>query len=124
MLYVLTIPSHYEMMEGRVEKLNHSQVKVLPKTEDVAEAAAIIKYGDVLFSVDTGIIHVASTYNLPIVGIYPNAPLTYKRFEPKSDKYYVSFGSNPDGTSIDGYDGKEVIKNVRKILKEIEKALS
>lgn len=116
-VHILTIPSHYEAMRGKIEKLNNVQVKVLPKTKDVAEAAAIVKYGDALFSVDTGIVHAASAYNLPIVGIYPNAPLTYRRFKPKSDEYYVSFGTNSDGTSIDGYKKDEVIQNLKKVLK-------
>jgi len=82
----------------------------------VAEASTIVKYGDVLLSVDTGIAHIASAYNTLIVGIYPNAPKTFELFKPKSNKCYVGFGSSPDGTSIEGYDKSEVLKNIKKIL--------
>jgi len=115
-IHILTVPSDYGKMLAEVNKLNNPQIKLLPKTKDVAEAAAIVKYGDVLLSVDTGIVHIASAYNIPIVGIYPKAPKTFELFKPKSDEYYVSFGDNPDGTSIDGYDKSKVLKNIKKLL--------
>jgi len=118
LIHILTIPSDYDKMSAEVNELNNPQIKLLPKTKDVAEAAAIVKYGDALLSVDTGIVHIASAYNLPIVAIYPNATLTFLRFEPKSEEYFVSFGTNSDGTSIDGYDKSEVVSNIKKILEK------
>lgn len=120
MIHILTIPSHYTKMSEKVNNLNNAQIRMLPKTKNVAEAAAIVKYSDILFSVDTGIVHIASTYNIPIVGIYPKVPKTFERFKPKSDKYLVSFGTNEDGTSIDGYSKQEVLDNIGVMVSGLE----
>lgn len=91
-VHILTIPSIFEKIKSKLENMNLKNVQLLPKTKDILEAAAIIKYCDFLFSVDTGVIHIASTYNIPILGLYTEDKDTLTIFAPKSDLYKVITG--------------------------------
>ena len=116
-VYLMSIPKEYEILKKLVEDLNIKNIRVLPKTEGVGEAAGILKYSDMLVSVDTGVIHIASTYNIPIVGIYPMSENSAKLFEPKSERYEIIRGTK-SGYTIEGASMDEVVKSVDKILKE------
>ncbi|MGL4391948.1 MAG: glycosyltransferase family 9 protein [Fusobacteriaceae bacterium] len=88
-IHVLSMPNIYDDLKIKFEKLNLERVELLPKTEKISEAAAILKYADMLFSVDTGVIHIASAFNIPIVEICENDANTLIMFAPKSDVSFV-----------------------------------
>lgn len=115
-LYILTIPSDYSAMERRISELKDERVILLPKTGNILEAAAIVKYGDMLVSVDTGIIHIASAYNLPIVAIYPKSEKSIELFGPRTDIYKIIMGKK-DGYTIEGFDRDEVLDSINEIMK-------
>lgn len=118
-LHVLTIPSRYENIKRIIDKLNKEKIKILPKTENILEAAAILKYSDMLFSVDTGIVHVASVYNVPIVAIYTEDESTLTIFAPKSKEYSVVVGKKED--FLRGFDKAAVKNEILKMTKKVEK---
>lgn len=118
-LHLLTIPSIYEKISLKVEEMGLKDVKLLPKTKNILEAAAILKYADMLFSVDTGVIHIASTYNIPIVAIYTEDKDTLNVFAPKSDINSVIIGKKEENLKIPNRE--LVIKNIREVLKKMEK---
>lgn len=111
-LYILTIPSIYEKFLTKLEKFQLRNVKLLPKTESILEAAAIIKYSDMLFSVDTGVVHIASVYNIPIVAIYTEDKDTLVIFAPKSEKSTVVIGKKEEYLQI--RDKREVLDEIKK----------
>ena len=117
-LHILTIPKIYEQIKSKIDTLNLENVKLLPKTKNILEASAIIKYADMLFSVDTGVIHVASVYNIPIVAIYTEDKDTLIIFAPKSDINSVIIGKKEKNLKI--LDKKIVIKNIKETLKKME----
>lgn len=116
-VYMISVPSEYEILKELVDSLNRKNIKLLPKTNGIGEAAGILKYSDMLVSVDTGIIHIASTYNIPIVGIYPLTENSAKLFEPKSERYEIVRGTK-SGYTIEGVSLDKVVENVNKILEE------
>lgn len=116
-VHLLSIPSEYEILKNFIKKIKIKNIKLLPKTKEVAEAAGILKYSDMLVSVDTGVIHIASVYNIPIVGIYPLSNESPNLFSPKSKRYELIRGCKKIN-SIEGASLDEVIKSVNKILKE------
>ena len=85
--------------------------------KDVLEAAAIIKYADMLFSVDTGVIHIASTYNIPIVAIYTEDRETLTIFSPKSEINTVIVGKKEEYLKI--INKEEVLKEIKKTIERI-----
>lgn len=116
-VYIISLPSEYEILKDLVEKICEKNIKLLPKTEGIGEAAGLLKYSDMLVSVDTGLIHVASVYNIPIVGIYPLTENSAKLFEPKSERYEIVRGTK-SGYTIEGVSLDKVVKSVNKILEE------
>lgn len=116
-VYLISIPSEYEILKELIEKIDEKNIKLLPKTNGISEAAGLLKYSDMLVSVDTGIIHIASAYNIPIVGIYPLTENSAKLFEPKSERYEIIRGTK-NGYTIEGVSLDKVVKSVDKILEE------
>lgn len=116
-LHILTIPRIYEQTKSKIDILKLKNVKLLPKIKDVLEAAAIIKYADMLFSVDTGVIHIASTYNIPIVAIYTEDRETLTIFSPKSEINTVIVGKKEEYLKI--INKEEVLKEIKKTIERI-----
>ncbi|MGL5803267.1 MAG: glycosyltransferase family 9 protein, partial [Cetobacterium sp.] len=116
-VHIISVPSEYEILKDLVNKLDKENIKLLPKTEGIGEAAGLLKYSDMLVSVDTGLIHIASVYNIPIVGIYPLTENSAKLFEPKSERYEIVRGTK-SGYTIEGVSLDKVAKSVNKILEE------
>ncbi len=117
-IHILTMPNERESIEKIIAHLDVERVKLLVETKSIGEAAGILKYCDMLVSVDTGVVHLASVYNKPIVGIYPLDEKNYKLFEPKSDIKKITFGQEK-GT-IKNFNIEEVIKSVDEVLIEKE----
>lgn len=116
-IYLMSIPSEFDSLNKLVEELDIENIKLLPKTGSIGEAAGILKYSDMLVSVDTGVIHIASTYNVPIVGIYPLAKESLGLFDPKSERYEIIRGTKKLN-SIEGASLDKIVKSVNKILEE------
>lgn len=87
--YVSSIPKKFDETKKIVEELKKDNVKVLPKTKNIFEIASFIKYASVVISVDTSIIHIASTYNKPIIGFYTSNKQNQKSAGPKGKNCYI-----------------------------------
>ena len=110
-LHIMTMPDRYEEFKERVKKYDGEKVKLLPKTKTILEAGALVKECDLLFSVDTGIVHVASAFNTPIVVISPNEETALKLFAPTSEVSYVVKASSRK--EINSFDKVEVLEKIR-----------
>lgn len=88
-LYVSSTPQKYHQTEEIVTNLNKDNLKVLPKTKNIFEISSYIKYSDIVVSVDTSLIHIASAYNKKILGFYLNNEELLKIVKPKCDNYFI-----------------------------------
>lgn len=118
-LHILTTPKIYEDIKLKLEELQIKNIKLLPKTNNILEATAIIKYADMLFSVDTGVVHIASVYNIPIVAIYPEDRDALIVFAPKSDITIVITGKKEENLKV--LNKELVITKIKETLKKMEK---
>ncbi|MGL6118954.1 MAG: glycosyltransferase family 9 protein, partial [Fusobacteriaceae bacterium] len=113
-IHVLSVPNIYDDLKIKLKKLNLDRVELLPKTEKISEAAAIIKYADMLFSVDTGVIHIASAYNIPIVEICENDSNTLIMFAPKSD---ISFVFNAEAKeNLVNFEKDKILEKIKELV--------
>lgn len=117
-LHILTTPNIYEQIKLKLENLDLKNIKLLPKTKNILEAAAIIKYADMLFSVDTGVIHIASVYNIPIVALYPDDKDALVVFAPKSEIVSIIKGKKESFLKI--FNKEEVLIRLKEVLKKME----
>lgn len=118
-LHIMTIPTDYERIKEIVRDIEDERVSLLPKTENILEAAAILKYGDMLVTVDTGIVHVAGAFDIPLVAIFPKDEKAFKLFEPRTSIYRAVMGTK-NGMTIEGFSKETVIEYVKEVLKDVK----
>ncbi|MGL6024421.1 MAG: glycosyltransferase family 9 protein [Cetobacterium sp.] len=119
-IHLSSIPSEYSSLETLIHKIDLKNVTMLKKTDEVLDLAALVKYSDIVVSVDTGMIHIASVYNKPIVGVYPLDQNSYKLFAPRSENYSIVRGKKL-GYTIEGFSIDEVVEKTGKYIKEKRK---
>ena len=88
-LYVSSTPKKYHQTEEIITNLNKDNIKILPKTKNIFEIASYIKYSDIVVSVDTSLIHIASAYNKKILGFYMDDNSTIEYAKPNCDNYFI-----------------------------------
>lgn len=111
-VYINADPNRYEKIESLVKSLKNDRVEVLPLEKNILEVSKRISECDLMISVDTGIVHIASTYNKPMICIY-NSKNELKRFPPKGDNVQVIL---KDGESINNISLEELnvaIENIK-----------
>ena len=84
-------------------------------SKSIFDAAALASFMHVIISPDTSFVHIASAYNIPIVGIYQNDPHKLKYWSPKSKKHIIV---KPDGIgdSIRGFSIEETVSAAIQLL--------
>lgn len=120
-VYVMTLPNKYEELLKQIESWNENRIIICPETKDILDAAALIKYSDIMVSVDTGVVHIASAFNIPVISIFPNNENSIKYFSPMSDLSYII--RCEDKHYIKDFDKNLMCENIRDILKQKEKNL-
>jgi len=79
-IILFSMPSR--SVEKEILENKHQNILKTPKTKSFSDVVELIKNIDILISPDTSLIHVASSFNKKIVGIYRNNPIHHKRFYP------------------------------------------
>ena len=62
------------------------------KAMSFVDVITFVFFADLLVSPDTSLIHVASAFNIPVIGLYQNAEWNYTKFAPLSQKHKVIVG--------------------------------
>ena len=89
---------------------SHANVITSPATASIYEVGAILQHLDVLISPDTSLIHVASCYDVKVVGLYKSNVIHIERFYP----YLVEHRKCISTTDfVEDIPVEDVIKNVR-----------
>jgi ADP-heptose:LPS heptosyltransferase len=83
-------------------------------TSSIIEAAAVVARSIAVISPDTSIIHLASAFNKPTVGLYPPIDWNAARFAPLADSFRVLFPQS--GGSVADIETEEVIESIQQIL--------
>lgn len=89
MIYVSSTPAEYENTKELVQKINLENIKILPKTRTIFEISSYIKYSDIVISVDTSLVHIASAYNKLILGFYGKRLNIEELNKPNSEIFYI-----------------------------------
>lgn len=86
-----------------------------PKTSSIYDAAFLIEKLSILITPDTSLIHIASAYNVPVVGLYRNNPLHYKRFYPYLVRHQKVISETGD---IENISVNAVVSAFNKVVKD------
>ena len=115
-VHIMTLPHKYNELKEEIK--GWERIVTAPLTQDILEAAAVIKYADIMVSVDTGVVHIASAFNIPVISIFPDNDNSIEYFSPVSDLSYVIKCS--DRRYIRDFDKDEMVRDVREILSKIK----
>lgn len=96
---VFSAPDDREM-KSRLEKA-HNNVTLSPPTRNIYEVGQLVNVLRLLVTPDTSLIHVASCYNTPVIGLYTNAPAEQSRFGPFLIEYELIVSDTPQVSDID-----------------------
>jgi ADP-heptose:LPS heptosyltransferase len=72
---------------------------ILFLSDNIKELEYIISLSDLVISPDTSIIHIASAFNKPIIGLYPDEEWNYIKYAPTSDLFRVLKAKTKDDLS-------------------------
>ena len=87
-------------------------------TETIIDAAAIIEKMDLIITPDTSIVHIASSFNIPVVSIHENNEDSFRLWAPSSTISKTIFASTKQG--LVDYSVNEIIESAKDILKTID----
>lgn len=111
-IYINIDPNRYEKIQNLVENLKNDKVEVLPLEKNILDVAKRVSQSDLIVSVDTGIVHIASTYNKSMICIY-NSSSELKRFPPKGDNVEIILKDNENINAVTTEEINAAIENVK-----------
>jgi heptosyltransferase III len=85
-------------------------------TSSILEAAAVVARSVAVVSPDTSIIHLASAFNKPTVGLYPPIEWNAARFAPLADRYRIVMA--PGDGSVADIEVEPVVNAVNEVLRK------
>lgn len=102
--------------EVTADYLNHNLSKKISINKySLTKKIKEIYLSRLVISPDTSIIHMASAFNVPVIGLYNKVEWNLERFKPLSDKSEVIISDNPE--SINSIKPEEVVKKFKELWK-------
>ena len=116
-IIILTHPNNLMKTSRIVNQVGLDYIAPSYKTDTIHDVAAIIKNLNIIITPDTSIVHIASTFDKPIVSIHENNLESYRLFSPISSLHRTIF--SPLKKGISGFDVNRVIQFSTELIKEI-----
>ena len=120
LLLLLPVPSHESDVEKMAAELNDPKVVVAPSPLLLATSVALARRVDLIFTPDTGMVHIASALNTPVVAIYRDNPENFEQWKPLSDRQGVIYTRPPTSPHhrvyVHEFDKGELVAHVENLL--------
>ena len=94
-LVLLTPPVHFRESARIVDDLGYGHVTLLPEGSTLEEMMALVKQSQLLISVDTATVHIATAALTPTVAIYRQDEANYRQWHPNSPVAATLFCRQP-----------------------------
>jgi ADP-heptose:LPS heptosyltransferase len=107
-IFIITLPNKRDEVQNKVEMMGLDYVTTSFLTSNILMASALIKNLDLIITPDTSIVHVASTFNKPVISIHEDNNESHKLFGPTSDLSRTIFSDK--NNSIRGFSTNSVIE--------------
>jgi len=117
-IVILTSPSKLQEKKKLILELNLDFVIPSYKTETIIEVAALIEQLDLIITPDTSIVHIASSFDKPLVTIHENNKDSYRLWSPTSKLNNTIFAKSSYG--LVDYSVDDIISASSEFLKIIE----
>jgi ADP-heptose:LPS heptosyltransferase len=103
-IIILSAPNNFQEVSQKVKEMALYYVEMSYKTDKILSVAALISQLDLIITPDTSIVHIASSFNKPIVTIHEDNRYSYELFAPTSKLNRTVFSkskNNLNGFSLD-----------------------
>lgn len=112
-IFILGYKAYIDKYKKIIDELNNPNIHITYETS-IEDTFALVKYADLLISVDTALVHIASALNIKVCeillyGIKDNYPAFPKYVEYEICECDKSLG-------LDGYSDDDIIKAVSKLI--------
>jgi len=94
----------------------HANVRLSPSTQNLNEVGEIVKNLKILISPDTALIHVASCFDTPLIGLYRKSLVDHNQFGPLSQLQKVIVSPTPDVIDIES---DSVAASLREMIQKL-----
>ena len=113
-ILVFSMPTDLGEIISNISKFGLTNVIVSEETLSILHVSALVRRLKLMITPDTSLVHIASTFNIPVVSIHENNLDSYNLFKPMS-KYSDTLFSEYSN-SLKGYSMQELISKVDSAL--------
>ena len=118
LIVILTSPHKISNMKKIVSEFGLDFVIPSYTTETIIDAAALIEQLDLIITPDTSIVHIASSFDKPVVSIHENNKDSFRLWSPSSTLSKTVFAKSSYG--LFDYDVDEIIKYSLSFIRKFE----
>ncbi|MFQ6092508.1 MAG: glycosyltransferase family 9 protein, partial [bacterium] len=105
-------------LASALQGLLQGSTLVCPPSRRIREVAAVVEWMDLLVTPDTGMVHVASALEVPVVGLFTRLKSTPQSWGPYGIPYRVLIA--PDREPVAAIGSDEVFRAISDLLDEVE----
>lgn len=120
LLLLLPVPGYESDVEKMATELNDLMVMVAPYPLHLTTSIALARRVDLVFTPDTGMVHIASVLNTPVIAVYRDNPENFYQWKPLSDRQGVIFTRSQillhDRVYVHEFNSEELMEHVEKLL--------
>ncbi|CAN5628885.1 glycosyltransferase family 9 protein [soil metagenome] len=114
--YITGLKEESEEIDYVISKIKSKRLTAI-YTKSLVHLFNIISNINLLVSPDTSLIHIASSNNIPTIGLYPNVDWNLEKFRPLAENSSVILSGNKE--NIFDIELSEVFEELSKIVKKI-----
>ncbi len=118
-IIILSGPNNFQKLKKKIVQMGLDFVVFSYKTDKITDVAALINKLDLVITPDTSIVHIASTFNKPIVTIHENNNDSYDLFAPTSKLNRTVFSKSKN--SLSGFSLNLLLSSCSELIKIIKK---
>ncbi len=95
-LVIIVAPNDRDRGEDLKIRLNNDRAALVPPGLSLLEVSSLISRLELLVSPDTSLIHIARSYDVPVVGLYSRATKNFRRWRPYRQEDGAVVGEDSD----------------------------
>jgi ADP-heptose:LPS heptosyltransferase len=118
-IIILSEPNNFQNISKKIFKMGLNYVVVSYKTHKISDVAALISQLHLVVTPDTSIVHIASTFNKPVITIHENNKDSYDLFAPTSKLNRTVFSESKN--SLRGFSLKLLLSYCFELIHIIKK---
>ncbi len=121
LLLLLAVPGFETDVEKMVAEMDTQQVMTTPYPLLLVTSIALARRVDLVFTPDTGMVHIASILNAPVIAVYRDDRENFEHCKPLSSCQGVIFTRSPvsphDRVHVHEFDKNELMVHVERLLR-------